>query len=384
MQPDELIYLDHAATTPIDRAVLEAMWPYLTQQFGNPSSRYPLAEQARAALEWARGSVAQHIGARPSELVWTSGGSESDNLAVKGVALASRERGNHIVTTQIEHHAVLRSCAYLEQYHGFRVTYLPVDADGIVELAALERALDRQTVLVSVMLANNEVGTIQPLAEIARLTRRLGVPLHSDAVQAAPAMPLNVDTLGVDLLTLSAHKCYGPKGVGALYVRRGTPLEAQLHGGYQERERRAGTENVAGIVGMAAALQLVRGHDQAATAALRDRLIAGILERAPDALLTGHPTMRLAGNASFCFGGIAGETVLLGLADRNIACSSGSACAAGQTEPSHVLRAMGVADELAHTAVRFSLGAATSAAQIDYVVDSVADIVASASRYRAA
>jgi len=378
MHSNELIYLDHAATTPIDRAVLEAMWPYLTHQFGNASSRYPLAEQARAALEWARGVAAEQINARPSEIIWTGGGSESDNLAIKGVALASRDRGKHIITTQIEHHAVLRACAYLERYHGFRVTYLPVDTAGTVELQALERALDDQTVLVSVMLANNEVGTLQPLAEIAKLTAARGVPLHSDAVQAAATMQLDVQALGVDLLTLSAHKCYGPKGVGALYVRRGTPLEPLIHGGHQERDRRAGTENIAAIVGMAAALQLVRRHDAGATEALRDRLIARVLERVPGAMLTGHPRARLANNASFCFGGIAGETVLVALSDHNIACSSGSACAAGQSEPSHVLRAMGIPDELAHTAVRFSLGAGTTAAQIDYVVDALVEIVAAA------
>jgi cysteine desulfurase len=329
-------------------------------------------------MEWARGVVAQHIGARASEIVWTSGGTESDNLAIKGVALASRERGNHIVTTQIEHHAVLRTCEYLEQFHGFRVTYLPVDANGSVDLYALERAIGEHTVLASIMLANNEVGTIQPLAEIARLTRARGVPLHTDAVQATPSMRLDVAELGVDLLTLSAHKCYGPKGAGVLYVRRGTPLEAVIHGGHQERDRRAGTENIAAIVGLAAALQLVRHHDSAALQLLRDRLIAGVLERVPGAMLTGHPTARLASNASFCFGGIAGETVLIALADRGIACSSGSACAAGQTEPSHVLRAMGLPDELAHTAVRFSLGTSTTADQIEYVIDELAEIVGAA------
>lgn len=382
MQTDELIYMDHAATTPIDPGVLEAMWPYLTQQFGNPSSRYPLAEQARAAVDWARNAVADSLGARPSEIIFTSGGSESDNLAVKGVALASHHRGNHLITTRIEHHAVLNACAYLEQFHGFRVTYVPVDRYGTVDLEALERAIDDHTVLVSVMLANNEVGTIQPLAEVARLTRPRGIPLHTDAVQAAPTLALDVAGLGVDLLTLSAHKCYGPKGAGALYVRRATPLHAQIHGGHQERERRAGTENVAGVVGLAAALELVRSHDSRGLQALRDDLIAGVLERVPGAMLTGHPSQRLANNASFCFRDIAGETVLVALADRGIACSSGSACAAGESEPSHVLRAMGLPDELAHTAVRFTLGARNTAAQIEHVIESLAEIVSAAQGVR--
>lgn len=376
MSTDELIYLDHAATTPLNPEVLQAMWPYLTQQFGNASGRYPLAEQSRRAVEWAHATVAEQLGARAGEIVFTSGGSESDNLALQGVALARRERGDHIITTQIEHHAVLRACAYLERAHGFRVTYLPVDRTGLVDLAALQAALDDRTVLVSVMLANNEVGTIQPLAEIAALTRPRGIPLHTDAVQAGPVLPLDVDALGVDLLSLSAHKCYGPKGVGALYVRRGTPLEPQIHGGLQERGRRAGTENVAGMVGMAVALQQARSHDLDALRGLRDRLISGVLRRVDGALLTGHPLLRLANNASFCFRGIAGEAILVALADRGVACSSGSACAAGETDPSHVLTAMGIPGDLAQTAVRFTLGQSTTEQHIDHVVELLATIVA--------
>lgn len=370
-----LIYLDHAATTPTHPKVLEAMWPYFTQQFGNASSRYPLAEQARRAVEWAHATVAQRIGARPGEVIITSGGSEGDNLALKGVALASRSRGDHIITTQIEHHAVLRACEYLEAAHGFRITYLPVDAAGVVDLAALDAALDERTVLVSVMLANNEVGSIQPLAEIAQRTRPRGIPLHTDAVQAMANMAVDVEALGVDLLTISAHKLYGPKGVGALYVRRGTLLDPLIHGGHQERDRRAGTENVAGMVGLAAALQLAAEHDMAATQALRDRLIAGVLDTVPGAMLTGHPSQRLAGSASFCFAGVAGEAVLVALADRGVACSSGSACAAGETDPSHVLTAMGIPAELAQTAVRFSLGALNTLEQIDRVVAMLGDIM---------
>jgi cysteine desulfurase len=372
---DEIIYLDHAATTPVHPRVLEAMWPYFTQQFGNASGRYPLAEQSHAALNWARQMVATTIGARPSEIIFTSGGSESDNLAVQGVAFAQRQRGNHIITTQIEHHAVLRTCEYLERMHGFRVTYLPVDATGLVDIGALERALDDRTILVSVMLANNEVGTIQPLAEVSSLTRARGIPLHTDAVQALPTLSIDVNALGVDLLTLSGHKCYGPKGVGALYVRRGTPLVPHIYGGHQERARRAGTENVAGIVGLATALQLVRSHDPQALMPLRDQLIQGVLQSVPGAVLTGHPTQRLPGHASFCFAGMAGEAVLVALADHGIACSSGSACAAGESDPSHVLTAMGLPGELAHTAVRFTLGLTNTPDHIERLVQVLPTLV---------
>ncbi|HEY0607514.1 MAG TPA: cysteine desulfurase family protein [Herpetosiphonaceae bacterium] len=371
----ETIYLDHAATTPVHPRVLEAMWPFFGQQFGNPSSRYPLAEQARSALDWARQTVAATIGARSGEIVFTGGGSESNNLALQGVAFARREHGDHIITTQVEHHAVLRTCEYLERVHGFRITYLPVDRDGLVDPAALERALDERTILVSIMLANNEIGTIQPIAEIARLTRARGIPLHTDAVQALPTLDVDVHALGVDLLTLSAHKCYGPKGVGALYVRRGTPLLAQIYGGHQERDRRAGTENVAGVVGLATALQLVRSQHSSALQHLRDRLIDGVLQRVPGAMLTGHPTVRLAGHASFCFSGVAGEAVLVALTDRGIACSSGSACAAGQSDPSHVLTALGLPAELAQTAVRLTLGLTNTSEQIERVLDLLPEIV---------
>ena len=406
---NEYIYLDHAAATPVAPQVAEAMWPYVTQQFANPSARYPQAEQARAAVDWAHAEVAKAIGARPGEIIFTSGGSESDNVAIKGVAFAQRAKGNHIITSQIEHHAVLRACEYLEQRHGFRITYLPVDRYGTVDLNTLEAALNDETILVSIMLANNEVGTIQPIEQIAKLTRPRGIPLHSDAVQALGQMPLDVATLGVDLLTLSAHKYYGPKGIGALYLRRGTPLDPLIHGGHQERDRRAGTENVAGMVGMAVACQGLgavgweRGGDTEkvrhgegetrrrgeqhngsalqrrertepaserppSTQILRDQLISGVLADVPGAVLTGHPTVRLANSASFCFEGVAGETVLIALGENGVMCSSGSACAAGESEPSHVLTAMGIDGDLAQTAVRFSLGHSTTAAQIDRVV----------------
>lgn len=371
----ELIYLDHAATTPVHPQVLEAIWPFFSQQFGNASGRYPLAEQARSAVEWAHRTVAAVLGARSGEIVFTSGGSESNNLALKGVALACRGRGDHVITTQIEHHAVLRACEYLERAHGFRVTYLPVDSTGLVDPAVLERALDDRTVLVSVMLANNEIGTVQPLAQIAALTRPRGILLHTDAVQAASTLPLDVNALGIDLLTLSAHKCYGPKGSGALYVRRGTPLDPLIHGGLQERGRRAGTENVAGMVGLATALQLVRSYDPITLRALRDQLINGVLARVPGARLTGHASARLDHHASFCFEGVEGEAVLVALSDHGIACSSGAACAAGESDPSHVLTAIGLPPALAHTAVRFTLGWSTTEAQIRYVLDVLPGLV---------
>jgi cysteine desulfurase len=375
----DLIYLDYASTTPPRREVLEAMWPYLTTAFYNPSSRYEPAQQVAAALEQSRAAVAVCLGARPGEIVFTGGGSEADNLALKGVALANRDRGDHIITTATEHHAVLHACQDLERSHGFRVTYLPVDGQGLVDLDALAAALDDHPLLVSVMLANNEIGTVQPLAEIAALTRPRGVLLHTDAVQAAGALPLDVDALGVDLLTLAAHKFYGPKGVGALYVRRGVRLHPLIHGGGQERDRRAGTENVAGCIGLATALQLAV-QDQTAEAArltcLRDDLLAGLLT-IPGVIATGHPVARLPGLASICVPDVGGEPLLIALEMVGIACSSGSACAAGSTDPSHVLLALGLPPEVALGALRFSLGRDTTQQQIDYVIGAVAQAVAS-------
>jgi cysteine desulfurase len=376
-----VIYLDAAATTPVRREVLDAMWPYLTGEFGNPSSHHTLGEQAARALADARSRVATILGCRASEVIFTSGGTEADNLAIKGIALAA-SRGRHIVTSAIEHEAVLESCDYLRRQHGFEITILPVDTDGLVAVEAFEQAVRPDTTLCSIMLANNEVGTIQPIAELARMVHAQGVPMHTDAVQAAGALDLNVANLGVDAMSLSGHKLGAPKGIGVLFVRGRLQLEPVNHGGGQERGRRSGTENVAGAVGFATALELAnasRAERMERLSALRDELIRGVLSAVPEAMLTGHPTQRLPNSASFCFPSTSGEAVLLQLEERGIVCSSGSACAAGSDQPSHVLLAMGIALEIAQTAVRFTLSdsttASTSAEQIPVVVESVRQAV---------
>lgn len=372
------IYLDHAATTPVHPAVLEAMTPYFTEKYGNPSSIYSIARETRKALDWARDTVAQILGARPTEIVFTSGGSESDNIALKGIAFANRKKGNHIITTQIEHHAILHTCEYLEKRFGYRVTYLPVDRYGVVDLDALERSITPETVLVSVMYANNEVGTIQPIQEISRILKdRGGIYFHTDAVQAGGSLDLNVDKLGVDMMSLSAHKFYGPKGVGVFYVRKGTNLWPQQQGGGQERGRRAGTENTAGIVGLATALR--RSYDNLDSAnshasSLRDRLIEGI-SPLPGAHLTGHPTDRLPNSASFVFDHIEGESILLSLDMLGIGASSGSACTSATLEPSHVLKAMGVPIESAHGSLRLTTGIDNTDEDIEFVLQQLPPII---------
>ena len=371
-----MIYLDNAATTPVRREALEAMWPHLTSGFGNPSSHHQVGEAAAAALLEARRSVAASLGCRPGEVTFTSGGTESDNLAIKGVALGA-PRGRHIVTTPIEHEAVLDSCDYLRRLHGFEITLLPVDAAGRVDPADLARALRSDTTLVSVHYANNEVGTVQPVAELAAVAQ--GVPFHTDAVQAGGWLDLNVTTLGVDALSLSGHKLGAPPGIGAVFLRGRLPIEPLLHGGGQERGKRSGTENVAGAVALAVALRLA-GEERvlaaARTSALRDEFISTVLRDTPSARLTGHATERLPGTASFVFPGTSGEAVLLELEQHGIVCSSGSACAAGSSEPSHVLTAMGLTAEVAHTAVRFALGVGTSAADAVEAAASVRAAVA--------
>lgn len=379
------VYLDHAATTPVHPRVLEAMLPYFTEKYGNPSGVHALAQEAQRALEDARARIAAVLGCRPSEVVFTSGGSEADNAAIRGVARACRPCGNHIVTSAVEHHAVLHACQELER-EGFQVTYVPVDEYGRVDPDDVARAVTDRTILVSVMYANNEVGTIQPVAEVARAVKRVNpaVVVHTDAVQAAGLLELDVGRLGVDMLSLSAHKFFGPKGVGLLYIRRGTPFSPLIVGGNQERNRRAGTENVAGIVGMAVALELAESGRPAHAAhcrRLRDRLIEGVLARVPGSRLNGHPTERLANNAHFSFEGIDSEALLAGLDLAGICASSGSACTTGSAEPSHVLVAMGLGPTWTRGTLRLTLGPANSDADVDCVLEVLPELVA---RLRAA
>jgi cysteine desulfurase len=370
-----MIYLDSAATTPVRREVLDAMWPYLTAEFGNPSSSHALGHRAAEALKQARVTVAAILGCRANEITFTSGGTEADNLAIKGIALAA-PHGRHIVTTGIEHEAILASCDYLQRQHNFDITHVPVDSFGMVDARVFEAILSDDTALVSIMLANNEVGTIQPIAELAAIARARGIRFHTDAVQAGGTLDLNVVTLGVDALSISGHKLGTPKGIGALYLRSRVQTEPILHGGGQERGRRSGTENVAFAVGLAKALELAsanRAERMGRIANLRDELIRGILTAVPTAILTGHPTHRLPGNASFCFPGTSGEAILLQLEECGILCSSGSACAAGRDEPSHVLIAMGVTPEVAQTAVRLSLPDTLPAESVPEIIAAVRD-----------
>lgn len=368
---DGRIYLDHAATTPLDARVLEAMLPCLSRAWGNPSSVYAEAREARRHLDAARRSVAEALGARPAEIVFTSGGTESDNLAVLGIAEASAGRGRHVVTSATEHHAVLHAAAELER-RGFRVTYLPVDGEGFVDAETLAAAVEPETVLVSVMLANNETGTVQPVRELALAVkeRNPAAFFHTDAVQAAGLLEIDVNRLGVDALSLAGHKFYGPKGIGVLYLRQGTPIAAQSVGGSQEKERRAGTENVAAAVGLAAALRLAvdeRPARAAHAAAQRNRLIEQIPRLVPDALLTGplDGARRLANNFSCCFDGVEAETLLLQLDLAGIAASSGSACTSGSLEPSHVLTAMGFPPQTARGSLRLTVGQGNTSEDID-------------------
>jgi cysteine desulfurase len=377
----ERIYLDHAATTPTDPRVVEAMLPYLTELWGNPSSIYYEAREARKGLDAARRTVAEVLGARPQEIVFTSGGSESDNLALRGVAYGARRRGNHIITTTIEHHAVLHEAERLEQ-EGFRVTYLPVDREGFVDLGALERALDDETVLVSIMYANNEVGTVQPVAEAARLVKERDphIAFHTDAVQAAGYLDLDAGRLGVDLLSHAAHKIYGPKGAGVLYIRSRTPFVPQTLGGSQEKGRRAGTENVAGAAGMAEALRLAeeeRGERVEHVRPLRDRLLDELPRRIRGTHITGASdrSRRLPGNFSCCFEGVEGEAVLLQLDLKGISASSGSACTTGSLEPSHVLEAMRVPHELARGSLRLTPGKDNTMDQIERALEVIPEAV---------
>lgn len=372
------IYLDNASTTPVRGEVLEAMMPYFTEDFGNPSSIYPLGQRASDAVARSRETIAGLIGAKPREVYFTSGGSESDNWAVKGVARANAKKGRHVITSSIEHHAVLHACEALER-EGFEITYLPVDADGLVKPETLAAALRPDTVLVSVMLANNEIGTVQPIAELARMAHEAGALFHTDAVQAFGHEPVNVDDLGCDLLSASAHKLYGPKGAGLLYVRKGVKIANLIDGGQQERGMRASTENVPGIVGFAKAAELAfaeREAEHARQAALRDHAIERIEAEIPFAKLNGSRTARLANNVNFSFEFIEGEGMLLQLAARGICVSSGSACTSGSLDPSHVLLAIGLPHEIAHGSLRMTFGRQTALEDVDFAIDSLAKTLA--------
>jgi len=375
MDAQHRIYLDHAATTPTDERVVQAMLPYLTGAWGNPSSIYAEAREARKGLDGARRTVAEVLGCKPNEVIFTSGGTEADNLALRGVAQAARRRGDHIITTAIEHHAVLHECERLEK-EGVRITYLPVDGEGFVDFDALRAALDDRTVLVSVMYANNEVGTTEPIAEVSRVVKARDphIVVHTDAVQAAGALELDVDALGVDLLSIAAHKIYGPKGVGALFVRNRTPFLPQTVGGSQERNRRAGTENVSGAVGLATALRLADDEmteRNARLIAMRDRLLDQVPRRVPGTIITGplDRSRRLPNSASFAFENVEGEAVLLQLDLLGIAASSGSACTTASLEPSHVLVAMGVPERYLRGSLRLTLGHGNTMADVDRLLD---------------
>jgi len=373
-----MLYLDNAATTPVRREVLEAMWPYLTAEYGNPSSHHTVGERASRALDDARATVARALGARASDIVFTSGGTEGDNLAIKGIALGN-PRGRHIVTSTIEHEAVLGSIDYLRRLHGFEVGFVDLDDDGVVTPDALARALRDDTTLVTLMYANNEIGTVQDIPALASIARERGVPFHTDAVQAAGWLPLDARVLDVDALSLSGHKIGAPKGVGAVYLRGRLPVEPLVHGGGQERGRRSGTENVASAVAVATALALAESERQAAAARvtpLRDEFIMLVLRDTPGAFLTGHARSRLPGHASFCFPGTSGESVLLELEQRGVISSSGSACAAGSDEPSHVLTALGIDGAVAQTAVRFTFGASVTRDELARTARAVSDSVA--------
>ncbi len=378
MAEKRVIYLDHAATTPVKPAVLEAMRPYFTEHYGNPSSIYSIARESKKSIETARAQVAKVLGAAPDEIYFTSGGSESDNWAIKGVAFANRKKGNHIITSAIEHHAVLHTCQYLEK-EGFTVTYLPVDSSGLVDLQELEKAITDKTILISIMYANNEIGTIEPVAELGAIAKKHKIYFHTDAVQAIGNVPIDVKAQNIDLLSLSAHKFYGPKGCGALYIRKGVKIDNLIHGGGQENRRRAGTENIAGIVGLGTAIELatadIEGHN-ARIAALRDRLLKGILTTIPNSRLNGHPEKRLPGNLNVSFEFIEGESMLLWLDDEGICGSTGSACTSGSLEPSHVMLAIGLPHEIAHGSLRLTFGDANTEQDVDRVLDVLPKVVA--------
>ena len=381
--PNGIVYMDHAGTTPLAPDVLQSMTPYFTELFGNPSSIHTVGQEARYALDEARERVARVLNCRPRDVVFTSGGTESDNAAIVGAATALQETGNHIITSSVEHHAVLHTAQHLES-QGFEVTYLPVDSAGIVQPEAVLRAITDRTTLVSIMYANNEIGVVNPIPEIAQVIKQRAAELsrtilfHTDAVQAAGYLDLDVRMLGADLMSLSGHKFHGPKGTGVLFIRRGAPFLPYLLGGGQERERRSGTENIPGIVGLSVALEAAnarRDDTSRHCAALRDWIVVQVLERVPGSRLNGHPTRRLPNNANFSFPGVEGEPILLGLDMAGIAASSGSACSSGSLEPSHVLLALGQSAEVARGSLRLTLGRDNTEEQVDYLINVLVDLV---------
>lgn len=370
-------YFDYSATTPMDPKVLEEMTPYFTENFGNPSSIYSYGREGKKAVEEARARLAKLIGADPKEIFFTAGGSEADNWAIKGIAAALKEKGNHIITSKIEHHAVLHVCEYLEK-HGFEVTYLPVDEYGLINTKDLENAITDQTILISIMFANNEIGTIEPIEEIGKIAKEHNIYFHTDAVQALGNVEIDVKKMNIDLLSMSSHKIYGPKGVGALYIKKGIKIDPIIHGGAQERKRRAGTENVPGIVGFGKAAEIACNnfdeHIEKITK-LRDKLINGIQENIDYVKLNGHPTKRLPGNVNFSIQYVEGEALLLNLDMLGICGSSGSACTSGSLDPSHVLLAIGLPHEIAHGSLRLSIGRYTNEEDIDYVLQELPKII---------
>jgi len=371
------IYLDHAATTPVDPAVVETMLPFFTEYFGNPSSVYTEGRGVKKSIEAARLQIAKAINADPREIYFTGSGSEADNWAIKGIAMKNQAKGKHIITSTIEHHAVLHTCEYLEK-QGFEVTYLPVDEYGLISLDDLRNAIRKDTILVTIMFANNEIGTIEPIKEIGEIVKEKGIIFHTDAVQALGNIPVDVKDLNVDLLSISAHKIYGPKGIGALFIRKGVPIDNLIHGGAQERKKRAGTENTAEIVafGKAAEMATEQLEENAAhMKKLRDLLIKGVMDNIPQVRLNGHPEKRLPGNVNFCFDYIEGESILLSLDIIGVAGSSGSACTSGSLDPSHVLLAIGLPAGVAHGSLRLTIGKHTTEEDINYVVDNLIQII---------
>ena len=373
----EVIYLDNAATTKVAPEVYSAMKPYFEEIYGNAASIYRFAGESRKAVENARETVANFLGAKPNEIYFTGGGSESDNWALKGIAESLKDKGNHIITTKIEHHAILHTCEYLEK-HGYEITYLGVDENGVVDIEELKSAIRPTTILVSIMFANNEIGTIEPIKEIGQITREKGIYFHTDAVQAYGHLPINVDELNIDLLSASGHKINGPKGIGIMYIRNGVKIGAFIHGGAQERSRRAGTHNTPGIVGFGKATELAAAKMEARQkyeSELRDYLIERVLAEVPHTKLNGHRTNRLSNNANFSFRFIEGESLLIMLDQKGVCGSSGSACTSGSLDPSHVLLAIGLPHEIAHGSLRLTLSDETTKEQIDTTVEAIKFVV---------